>query len=61
MRHKLETFEKFKLWKTIVENQIGRKIKYLRSDNGTEYTESRFTELGREHGNKRHFTVHKTP
>ena len=45
MRHKSETFSKFKLWKTKVENQIRRKIKCLRSDNGTEYTNSRFSEL----------------
>ena len=45
MRHKLETFAKFKLWKAKVENQTGRKIKCLRSDNGTEYTDSKFTEL----------------
>ena len=61
MWHKSETFDKFKLWKTEVGNQTGRKIKYLRSDNGTEYTDSRFTELCKEHGIKRHFTIWKTP
>ena len=60
IRHKSETFAKFKLWKTEVENQIGRKIKCLRSDNGIEYTYSRFTYLCKEHGIKRHFTVQKT-
>ncbi|RVW67999.1 Retrovirus-related Pol polyprotein from transposon TNT 1-94 [Vitis vinifera] len=45
MQHKSETFAKFKLWKTEVENQTWRKIKCLRSDNGTEYTDSKFTEL----------------
>jgi hypothetical protein len=38
MRHKLEMFTKFKLWKAEVENQTGRKIKCLKSENGTEYT-----------------------
>ncbi|KAL6314291.1 hypothetical protein AAG906_018985 [Vitis piasezkii] len=33
MQHKSETFAKFKLWKTEVENQTVRKIKCLRSDN----------------------------
>ena len=61
MRHKSEKFDKFKSWKTEVENQIGRKIKCLRSDNGTEYTNSRFMELCKEHGIKRNFTVRKTP
>ena len=44
-----------------MENQTGRKIKCLRSDNGTEYIDSRFMELCEQHGIKRHFTVHKTP
>jgi hypothetical protein len=35
MRHKLEMFAKFKLWKAEVENQTERKIKCLRSNNGT--------------------------
>ncbi|RVW71367.1 Retrovirus-related Pol polyprotein from transposon TNT 1-94 [Vitis vinifera] len=57
MRHKLDTFAKFKLWKTEVENQTERKIKCLRSDNGTKYIDSKFTELYEQHGIKRHFTV----
>ena len=44
-----------------MENQAGRKIKCIGSDNGIEYTESRFTELCKEHGIKRHFTIQKTP
>ena len=45
MWHKSDTFSKFKLWKSEVENQIGRKIKCLKLDNGTEYIDSKFTEL----------------
>ncbi|KAL6316840.1 hypothetical protein AAG906_022510 [Vitis piasezkii] len=56
-----EMFAKFKLWKAKVENQTGRKIKCLRSDNGTEYTDSKFTKLCEQHEIKRHFTVPKTP
>ena len=44
-----------------MENQTGRKIKCLKSDNGTEYIDSRFTELCKEHGIQRHFTIRKTP
>lgn len=32
MKHKSETFEKFKEFKHEVRNQLGRKIKMLRSD-----------------------------
>ena len=61
MRHKSETFAKFKLWKTEVENQTRRKIKCLRSDNGTEYTDSKFQEFCEQHGIMRHFSVRRTP
>ena len=37
MRHKSETFEKFKEFQNEVENQLGKKIKLLRSDRGGEY------------------------
>ena len=60
MRHKSEMFATFKLWKTKVENQTRRKIKCLRSNNGTKYTDSKFTELCERHGIKRHFTISKT-
>ena len=61
MRHKSEMFAKFKLWKAKVEIQTGREIKCLRSNNGTEYTDSRFMKLCEQHGIKRYFTLRKTP
>jgi transposase InsO family protein len=61
MRHKSETFAKFKLWKAEVENQTGKKVKCLRTDNGTEYTNDEFRDFCEQHGIKRHFTVRKTP
>jgi hypothetical protein len=42
IRHKLEMFAKFKLWKAEVENQTRKKVKYLRTDNGTKYTNNEF-------------------
>ncbi|KAE8658140.1 Retrovirus-related Pol polyprotein from transposon TNT 1-94 [Hibiscus syriacus] len=61
LKQKYEVFEKFKLWKAEVENQTGRKIKCLRYDNGTEYTDSQFLQFCKERGIQRHFTVRKTP
>ena len=37
MKHKFETFEKFKEFQSEVENQLNKKIKHLRSDRGGEY------------------------
>ncbi|KAL0298311.1 UNVERIFIED_CONTAM: Retrovirus-related Pol polyprotein from transposon TNT 1-94 [Sesamum radiatum] len=61
LKQKSEVFAKFKLWKAEVENQTGRKIKYLRSDNGTEYIDSQFQKFCEEHGIQMHFSVRKTP
>ena len=37
MKHKSESFEKFKEFKNEVQNQLGKNIKTLRSDRGGEY------------------------
>ena len=37
MRHKSETFEKFKDFKNEVQNQLGKSIKVIRSDRGGGY------------------------
>src|SRR3954467_11165946 len=42
MKHKSESFEKFKEFQNEVENQLGRKIKHLRSDRGGEYLSHEF-------------------
>jgi transposase InsO family protein len=42
MRHKSESFEKFKEFKTEVENQLGKKIKVFRTDRGGEYLSGKF-------------------
>ena len=42
MKQKSEVFAKFKEWKTENENQTERKIKHLRSDNGSEFTSKEF-------------------
>ena len=42
MRHKSETFEKFKEFQNEVENQLDKTIKLLRSDRGGEYMSQEF-------------------
>ena len=42
MKHKYETFEKFKEFQSQVENQRDRKIEFPRSDRGREYLSREF-------------------
>ena len=42
MKHKSETFEKFKEFQSEVENQLNKKIKHLRSDRGGVYLSFEF-------------------
>jgi transposase InsO family protein len=42
MKHKSETFEKFKEFQKEVKNQLDRKIKHLHSDRGGEYLSFKF-------------------
>ena len=42
MKHKSETFEKFKEFQSEVENHLNKKIKHLRSDRGGEYLSYEF-------------------
>ncbi|KAJ9547435.1 hypothetical protein OSB04_019978 [Centaurea solstitialis] len=42
MRHKSESFERFRVFQNEVQNQLGRKIKFLRSDRGGEYLSDEF-------------------
>jgi len=44
LKEKSEVFEKFKEFQYTVENDIGRKIKCLRTDNGGEYTSREFND-----------------
>ena len=61
LKSKDEVFETFLVWKKMVENQIGRKIKVLRSDNGTEYRNDQFSYFCKKEGISQHFTVRDTP
>jgi len=50
VNHKSELFDKFKVYKTKVENQLERKIKILRSDKGGEYTSLDMSNFCEMHG-----------
>ena len=49
LKHKDEEFEKFKIFKALVENELDIKIKCLRSDRGGEYISDELFEIGRAH------------
>ena len=61
MKSKDEVFETFLVWKKMVESQTWRKIKVLRSDNGTEYRNDQFLIFCKKESISRHFTVRDTP
>ena len=42
LKHKSEVFDLFKVFKALVENQYGRRLKILRCDNGGDYVKSNF-------------------
>ena len=50
IKSKHEVYEKFVEFKQLVENQFGKRIRKVRSDNGTEYTNHRFEQLFKGNG-----------
>ena len=61
MRHKFESFEKFKLFKNEVQNQVGKNIKTLRSDRGGEYLSQNFDDHLKNCGIVSQLTLPGTP
>ncbi|KAH9651061.1 hypothetical protein KPL70_026606 [Citrus sinensis] len=61
LKTKDQALEKFKVCKSLVENQSGFKLKCLRTDNGLEFCSKVFEEYCQKHGIKRHKTVRFTP
>ena len=42
LKHKSKVFDLFKIFKALVENQFGRRLKIIKYDNGGEYVKSKF-------------------
>jgi hypothetical protein len=61
LKEKSEALNKFKSFKTLVENEKETKIKCLRSGNSGEFTSKEFDLLYEIHGIKRQFSVARTP
>ena len=57
LKHKNDVFPTFKKWKVLIENQIGKKIKHLQTDNGLEFCEGQFNKFSENEGIVRHCTV----
>ena len=57
MKKKDEAFKWFCTFKALVENQTGKKIKILRTNNGTEYESNEFHDFCKEAGIKRETTT----
>jgi transposase InsO family protein len=61
LKTKDEIFSSFRQFKALVENQLGKKIKVLRSDNGGEYTCKEFDGFCKEVRIRRELTVSYNP
>jgi transposase InsO family protein len=61
LREKYEEFEKFKVFKLRTENQIGKRLKGVRSDRGGDFSSWNFKDFCDKHGIKREYTIPRTP
>ena len=57
LKTKDEVFCQFKEFKALVENLTGKKIKFLRSNNGGEYVDKDFTDFCANEGIRREWTT----
>jgi transposase InsO family protein len=61
LKEKSEAFEKFKVFKALTENKIGKILKAVRFDRGGEFNLGNFKEFCDKHGIKREYTIPRTP
>lgn len=61
LKHKYDVFDRFKKFNVLIEKQLDKQIKYLRTDNGMEFCDKNFTEICKKEDIARHRTVPGTP
>jgi hypothetical protein len=61
LKEKSKALEKFKVFKALTENQIGKRLKEVRSDRGGEFSSGNFKEFCDKNGIKREYTIPRTP
>jgi transposase InsO family protein len=61
LKQKSEVFEKFKIFRQLVENEVKEKIGTLKTDNGGEFTSNEFNTYCSDNGIRRHLTNFYTP
>ena len=61
LKLKSDAFNKFKEWHCVTINQMERKLKYLRTENGLEFLSEKFETFYRTQGISKHKTVRAIP
>ena len=61
LKHKSEVLDAFLRWKAFVERSSGRKLRAIRTDNGGEYTSSKFNDYLKSNSIRHDLTVPKIP
>jgi transposase InsO family protein len=57
LKEKSEAFEKFKVFKALIENQTGKRLKALRSNRGGDFISTDFKYFCDKHGIKREYII----
>jgi transposase InsO family protein len=60
-KKKTEEFEKFKIFKALIESQTCNRLKVVRSERGGEFMSCDFKEFCDKHGIMREYTIPRTP
>ena len=61
LKHKSKAFERFKIFRKMVERETDLKLKFLRSDKGGEFISQELIEYCEKNGIKRQYSTARTP